>query len=346
VKDERWEVADVRDVVPGRRGGRLVLAAVLAAALGLAGCGADDEPGAGPSPTSTAPVDGGVTSTAPMPTSADPTSEAPTATGPTTPEPTSPRPTGTAAPTATPSTSPPPSPPAAPSSPAPTSSPTAPVVPDLVRAWSGLDIEAFETDRRVVALTFDGGASDTAVSDILTTLAAEDVPATFFVTGSFARTYPESVRAMARAGHPVGNHSDTHPAFPDSTNEEIRAELRAAEASISGLTGRTTAPLFRFPFGDRTPLDIEVVNGAGYVPIRWTVDTLGWQGTTEDISSSVVRKRVLDTLRPGQVVLMHVGAHPQDGSTLDADALPGLIDDLQERGYAFVTVPDLLAAGR
>ena len=212
-----------------------------------------------------------------------------------------------------------------------------------MRAWGGQDVEAFDTDRKVVALTFDGGASDTAVDDILATLDSEDVPATFFVTGSFARSYPDSVRAIARAGHPVGNHSDTHASFPESTNEEIRAELRAAETSISALTGRTTAPLFRFPFGDRTPLDIEVVNGAGYIPIRWTADTLGWKGTSGGITTAVVRERVLSTLRPGQVVLMHVGANPQDGSTLDADALSGMIDDLRARGYGFVTVPDLLA---
>jgi peptidoglycan/xylan/chitin deacetylase (PgdA/CDA1 family) len=208
-----------------------------------------------------------------------------------------------------------------------------------------MDVEVFETDRRVVALTFDGGASDAAVQDILGALADEGVPATFFVTGQFARTYPDQVRSIAAAGHPVGNHSDTHPHFPQETNEEIRAELSTADASISALTGVATAPLFRFPFGDRTPLDIEVVNLAGYVPIRWTVDTLGWQGTVEGISTAVVRQRILDTLRPGQVVLMHVGAHPDDGSTLDADALPGVIDDLQARGYGFVTVSDLLAEG-
>lgn len=262
--------------------------------------------------------------------------------------PTTDAPTTTAPQTTTPASSPKPLP--APTSAARPSSPaltTTPPPPDsgLVDAWRGLDVEAFDTGRRVVALTFDGGASNTAVADILDTLADADVPGTFFVTGTFARTFPDSVRAIAGAGHPVGNHSDTHPSFPQSTNEEIRAELAAAEASISAVTGRTTKPLFRFPFGDRTPLDIEVVNGEGYVPIRWTVDTLGWQGTTEGITAEVVRQRVLDTLRPGQVVLMHVGAHPEDGSTLDADALPGIIDDLQARGYGFTTLLDLLAEG-
>lgn len=313
-----------------RRARLTVPAAGLVVVLGLAGCGGGDGDAAGPT---------GTTSTA---TESSAATEESTTSSPTTQEPTTDAPTRTAPHTPTPTTSP------APTSPAPTSSPsptTQPPPAALVEAWWGLDIEAFDTDRRVVALTFDGGASNTAVADILDTLAEEGVPATFFVTGTFARAYPDSVRAMARAGHPVGNHNDTHPSFPESTSEQIRAELAAAEASISALTGETTKPIFRFPFGDRTPLDIAVVNVAGYVPIRWTVDTLGWQGVTEGITTAVVRERVLDTLRPGQVVLMHVGAHPEDGSTLDADALPGMIQDLRERGYGFATVPDLLAKG-
>ncbi|HRA04049.1 MAG TPA: polysaccharide deacetylase family protein [Arachnia sp.] len=211
-----------------------------------------------------------------------------------------------------------------------------------MKAWAGHDIEAFDTGRKVVALTFDGGASGDAVESILATLKAYGVPATFFVTGDFARAYPHLVTAIAAAGHPVGNHSDSHPYFTQTTNEEIRAELAAAESAISALTGATTAPLFRFPFGDREDLDIRVVNAAGYIPVRWTVDTLGWKGTSEGVTTALIRQRILDRLRPGQIVLMHVGAHPDDHSTLDADALPGVIEDLRARGYSFTTVPDLL----
>jgi peptidoglycan-N-acetylglucosamine deacetylase len=35
---------------------------------------------------------------------------------------------------------------------------------------------------------------------------------------------------------------------------------------------------------------------------------------------------------------MHVGSHPTDHSTLDADALPVLISELRQRGYTFTTV--------
>ncbi|WP_245862618.1 polysaccharide deacetylase family protein [Georgenia soli] len=198
------------------------------------------------------------------------------------------------------------------------------------------------TSERVVALTFDGGASGTAVADILGTLDRDDVPATFFVTGEFARSFPAAVRQIAAGGHLVGNHSDTHPAFPQLTNEAVRAQLERADEAIRAQTGRTTRPYFRFPYGSRTPLDVSVVNDAGYVPFRWTVDTLGWQGTSGGTSVASVRDRVLGSARPGQIVLMHVGANPTDGSTLDADALPEVVEGLRALGYRFVRLDEYL----
>jgi peptidoglycan/xylan/chitin deacetylase (PgdA/CDA1 family) len=53
---------------------------------------------------------------------------------------------------------------------------------------------------------------------------------------------------------------------------------------------------------------------------------------------STVVSRVLANLRPGEIVLMHVGSHPTDRSTLDADAVPTIISELRARGYSFVTV--------
>jgi peptidoglycan/xylan/chitin deacetylase (PgdA/CDA1 family) len=207
----------------------------------------------------------------------------------------------------------------------------------------GIDFERIPTTAKVVALSFDGGSGDGAVASILTTLAQKDVRGTFFLTGNFARLFPARVAAITAAGHRLGNHSDTHTAYPSLTNAQIAADLARAEASIVSASGGAPAkPLFRFPFGDRTPADIAAVNDVGYVPVRWTVDTLGWKGTSGGITADIVLERVLATVTPGQIVLMHVGAHPTDGSTLDADALPRIIDELRSRGYTFVTLDVLL----
>ena len=207
----------------------------------------------------------------------------------------------------------------------------------------GQDLERIPPDRRVVALTFDAGANADAVAPILTTLAREQVTGTFFLTGAFVRQFPDESRAVVDAGHRLGNHSVTHPSFTSLTDDEIRAEVRDAEADIITHAGADPRPYFRFPYGDRDARTIAAVNDLEYIAVRWTVDTLGWQGTSGGRSAGEVTRRVLDTAQPGQIVLMHVGSHPTDGSTLDADALPGIISGLRDAGYGFVTLDVLLS---
>jgi peptidoglycan/xylan/chitin deacetylase (PgdA/CDA1 family) len=79
--------------------------------------------------------------------------------------------------------------------------------------------------------------------------------------------------------------------------------------------------------------------------VRWTVDTLGWQGTTGGGSAQRVVQRTIEALQPGEIVLMHIGSHPDDRSTLDAEALPDVIAAVRARGYEFVSLDALLGDG-
>lgn len=236
-------------------------------------------------------------------------------------------------------TAPDPAPPAAPEPPAASPEPWA-----IPASLLGLDLERIPTSRRVVALTFDAGANADAVQPILGTLAAERVTATFFLTGAFVEQFPAPSRSITAAGHRLANHSVTHPNFTSLSQSGVRDEVRGAEQAIRDVAGADPRPFFRFPFGDRDARTIEAVNDLGYVAVRWTVDTLGWQGTSGGRSAAEVTQRVLDTARPGQIVLMHVGSHPTDGSMLDADALPEMIAGLRAAGYDFVTLDALLEA--
>ena len=109
-------------------------------------------------------------------------------------------------------------------------------------------------------------------------------------------------------------------------------------------TGVDPRPYFRFPFGAVDARVIGLVNEQCMVPFRWTTDSLGWKGTSGGMNVDSVRARVVNGARPGGVVLFHVGANPNDGSTLDADALPGIIADLSAQGYRFVTLEHVLSA--
>ena len=201
----------------------------------------------------------------------------------------------------------------------------------------GRDLAILGTDRKVVALTFDAGGGNEGVAAILRTLDAEHVPGSFFLTGRFVDAFPASARAIA-ARYPVGNHTYTHPDLTTLSSASIRSEIRTAAARITTVTGQDPRPWFRFPFGAVDARTISVVNSECYVPFRWTVDTLGWEGTSGGQSVASVVSRVVSAGRPGEIVLMHVGAHHTDHSTLDADALPRVITELRARGYTFVTL--------
>ncbi|HEX6869828.1 MAG TPA: polysaccharide deacetylase family protein, partial [Micromonosporaceae bacterium] len=235
-----------------------------------------------------------------------------------------------------------PSPTAGPSdAPPPTRLPS-PTRPPFPARLAGQDLTRIPTSQPVVALTFDAGANADAVTSILATLRREQIRATFFLTGDFVQRYPATAAAIAAAGHRIANHSRSHPHFPALTGAGIAAQVAGAEAAIRSATGADAHPWFRFPFGDRDSRTIAAVNDLGYVPVRWTVDTLGWQGTGQGRTAAPVTERVLASAQPGEIVLMHVGSNPGDGSTLDADALPAVIAGLRQRGYRFVTLDFML----
>lgn len=198
-------------------------------------------------------------------------------------------------------------------------------------------------DDRVVALTFDAGGGDEGLASILDTLEAYDAPATFFLTGRFAAAFPAQARRIARA-YPVGNHTQNHRDLTRLSPAAARSELAKAESTILSVTRVNPRPYFRFPLGARNEATIALANDRCYVPFRWTVDTLGWQGTGTGKGADDVYRRVVAALRPGAIVLMHVGAHPEDGSTLDADALPRVIKRIRAEGYRLATLEAALPA--
>ncbi|WP_255353872.1 polysaccharide deacetylase family protein [Phycicoccus sp. Soil748] len=193
------------------------------------------------------------------------------------------------------------------------------------------------TSSRVVALTFDGGAGSQGAATILATLRAQGVPASFFVTGKFAAANPSTTRQMAAVG-PVGNHTWSHPDLTTVGSSTLQQELSFTRSAILAATGKDPRPLFRFPFGAYDSRVLGLVHAQGYGAVGWTTDSLGWKGTSGGMTVDSVVARVLAGRTPGQVVLMHVGANPDDGTTFDAAALPRIIAGYRAAGYGFTTL--------
>ncbi|MDK9695483.1 MAG: hypothetical protein OEL76_03750, partial [Siculibacillus sp.] len=95
----------------------------------------------------------------------------------------------------------------------------------------------------------------------------------------------------------------------------------------------------RFPFGACDPRSMAAVNEAGMAAIQWDVST---GDPSPFATADMIVAATLRSVRPGSIVLAHANGR---GFATGA-ALPRILDELTRRGFRFVTVGELLAAGR
>jgi peptidoglycan-N-acetylglucosamine deacetylase len=200
----------------------------------------------------------------------------------------------------------------------------------------------------MVALTFDDGPDPDWTPKILDELKKENVPATFFVVGSYGQENPDLIKRIVADGHDIGNHSFTHPNLGEIPNGVTSVELNATQRLIQSLTGRSTT-LFRAPyFGDAEPTtadEVEPIVEAkklGYITVGLHIDPDDWQtpGTDEIVKRAVdgITNQTTDEDVRGQVVLLHDGGGDRSQTLA---ALPKIVETLRAKGYKFVTVSQL-----
>ncbi|MGW7432396.1 polysaccharide deacetylase family protein [Streptomyces sp. NPDC054861] len=187
---------------------------------------------------------------------------------------------------------------------------------------------------KCIALTFDAGpGKDTP--HLLDILREKKVPATFFLLGKkHVDRYPEVVKRIADEGHEVANHTWTHRILTDLDADQVRDELSRTQNAIEKITGRKPT-LMRPPQGRTDDTVSEVSRELGLAQILWSVTAKDYATT----DSALIRQRTVDGAKGDGIILLH---DIYDGTV---PAVPGIIDELKQRGFTFVTVPQLLAPG-
>ena len=115
---------------------------------------------------------------------------------------------------------------------------------------------------------------------------------------------------------------------------DIAADLKEANRIIAAETG-VEPTLFRCPYGEYDDHVIQTVKELGMTAIQWSVDSLDWKG----ISADEICDRVLKRIEPGSIVLFHNAAEHTP------EALPRILDALENEGYTVVPVSELLLEG-
>lgn len=191
-----------------------------------------------------------------------------------------------------------------------------------------------QTDERVIALTFDAGSDRGFAEEILDTLSAHGIKASFGMTGRWAESNPDLLRRMVADGHSLINHTYDHPHMETLSTEQRLDQLQRTETIISEIAEVGTKPYFRPPYGSYNNQVLIDLATAGYrYSVMWTVDCLGWKG----LPPSDVAERCKSALVSGAILLMHVGA-----ASTDYAALEDIIAAIDQGGYRYATIPELL----
>lgn len=191
-------------------------------------------------------------------------------------------------------------------------------------------------DRMEIALTFDDGPHPRYTPMILEILEEYGIKATFFMIGENVRYYTPAAEAVIRAGHEVGNHTDSHHSLRPLDEAAMRREIEACEDAISSLA--EYRPRFvRPPEGEMSDAMKHLMSDMDYRIVLWDVDTRDWAHTPP----AVIAERVLADVKAGDIILMHdfIGTRSPT-----PEALRLIIPALLERGYRFVTVGELVDA--
>jgi peptidoglycan/xylan/chitin deacetylase (PgdA/CDA1 family) len=200
-----------------------------------------------------------------------------------------------------------------------------------------LRLPAAAAGRGEIALTFDDGPDPEITPRVLDLLDDAGMKATFFVIGRHARAHPRLTADIARRGHRVENHTDTHPhLFACYPATLLRREVERAQGSIEAATGRRPR-LFRAPAGLRNPFLEWVLHRSGLRLVAWT--RRGFDAV--DRNPAAVARRLLGGLAPGDILLLHDGraSGSPGGNPVVLEALPRVLDALAARGLRSVPIP-------
>lgn len=192
-----------------------------------------------------------------------------------------------------------------------------------------------DASKRRVALTFDDGPDPRSTPALLDLLRAENVPATFFCIGRHIAAHPELAARIAQEGHLLGNHTFTHS---NATNcfgiARLTEEMTRTQSATRDAAG--IAPVyFRPPMGLSNPRVFKAASSLGLKVVGWTARGID----TQIRDSNRVVQRILRSVRPGAIILLHDGNIPPERLLTTVKLL---LAKLREQGYAFARLDQLL----
>lgn len=194
---------------------------------------------------------------------------------------------------------------------------------------------AEDTEEKVLYLTFDAGFENGNTPAILDALKKHNVPATFFVVGTYIEQNADLIRRMKEEGHTVGNHTYHHPDMSQiATKEAFEKELKDVETQYKEITGEEMTRFYRPPQGKYNEANLQMAKDMGYHTFFWSLAYVDWYENNQPTKEEAFEK-LLGRVHPGAIILLH------STSKTNAEILDELLSKWEEMGYTFKTLNQL-----
>lgn len=197
----------------------------------------------------------------------------------------------------------------------------------------GKSLSAVNVKEKVMFLTFDDWGSDKTVTRILDILDEYNVKASFFVIGSSAEKNPNLLRAIAEAGHDIGNHTYKHKVITKISPDELQEEVVKCHQTLTQIIGREANLYFRPPTLEYDKATINAVLATGFkYALLSDISTQDYERGADEVVNYAVSNAA-----NGGLVVMHL----TDNASA-VEALPRVIEKLRAKGYKLAKLSDYL----
>lgn len=212
----------------------------------------------------------------------------------------------------------------------------APLIRTVLRKLPGAQKRVWyfaETDEPIVALTIDDSPDPVTTDVIVSVLARHAVPATFFITGDYARAVPGSLEKLAAAGHGLGNHLMSETPAIRLSPAVFREKLAACHALIAPFGGPR---FFRPPSGIYRRVFLDIAQAHGYRTVLGDAFPLDTHIRSQRVRRSLLQK----SIAPGSIIILHDRGRRGERTV---ETLYWLIPWLTARGLRIVPLETLFA---
>ena len=191
-----------------------------------------------------------------------------------------------------------------------------------------------ETNKSVVALTFDDGPNPPFTNNLINVLDRHKVKATFFLVGKNVQAFPDIAKTLINKDHQIGNHAFSHTPLIYRSPSFVRTEITRTD-SVLRAVGVSSEIFFRSPYGMNLFVVPYILSELDKTNINFDVVPRDW----EEKDPHLIAKRVMESVRPGSIILLHDGDGPRQNTV---DAVDIIVVQLRKDNYAFVTISELL----